>query len=159
LLSPAVCTPIIKDDRVFIVAPDRYLSMIDINTGETLFRTNRFAVREAIGISEDSLFVLSKSMYDTAFACSVKDDTLVYEWITKLDYEYDFAPSYPVEKSGTLYFGTKTGFVYALNTRNGSLKWKYKLNDCLVNVILPLSDKNLIVSTLNGVVYYLHDTR
>jgi outer membrane protein assembly factor BamB/predicted phosphohydrolase len=159
LLSPAVCTPVIKDDKVFIVAPDRYLSMIDLSSGETLFRTNRYAVREAIGISEDSLLILSKSMYDTVFACTVKNDTLVYEWTTKLDYEYDFAPSYPVEKSGTIYFGTKTGFVYALDARNGTMKWKYKLNDCLVNDICPLTDKSLIVSTLNGVVYYLHDMK
>jgi outer membrane protein assembly factor BamB len=157
LLSPAVCTPVIKDDNVFIVAPDRYLSMININTGETLLRTNRYAVREAIGIAEDSLLIFSKSMYDTAFACRVKNDTLIYEWTAKLDYGYDFAPSYPMNKSGTLYFGTKNGFVYALDSKNGSMKWKYKLNDCLVNDICPISDKSLIVSSLNGKVYYLYD--
>jgi outer membrane protein assembly factor BamB/predicted phosphohydrolase len=159
LYSPAVCTPVIKDDKVFIVAPDRYLSMIDLNTGETLFRTNKYAVREAIGISEDSILILSKSMYDTAFACRVTDNVLSYEWATKLDYEYDFAPSYPVEESGTIYFGTKTGFVYALDSKDGSMKWKYKLNDCLVNDICPISDKSLIISTLNGMVYYLYDVK
>jgi predicted phosphodiesterase len=37
--APASCIPVVQDDIVYIVAPDRYLSAIDINTGATLWRS------------------------------------------------------------------------------------------------------------------------
>jgi hypothetical protein len=38
--APASCIPVVQDDIVYIVAPDRYLTAIDINTGgNTLWRT------------------------------------------------------------------------------------------------------------------------
>ncbi len=51
--SPAACIPVVKDGVVYIAAPDRSLTAIDIETGKALWRTNEATVRESIGISED----------------------------------------------------------------------------------------------------------
>lgn len=155
LLSPAVCYPVITDRKVFIVAPDRYMTVINLETGKTIFRTNRNYVREAIGISEDSALIFTKSMYDSAFAYRIKDDTLLLEWKQDLKFGYDFAPSYPIEKNGTLFFGVKNGYLYALSAVTGDLKWRFRVCSSLVNNVLPISDKEVIVTSLNGRVYYL----
>lgn len=155
LLSPAVCYPVITKNKVFIVAPDRVLSAIDLKTGNTIFRTKQNYVRESIGISEDSSTIYVKSMYDSVFAYNIMDDSILLKWSNDLKYGYDFAPSYPIEKNGNLFFGIKNGYVFSLNAKTGLLNWKYRVSDCLVNNILPLDSKSIIITSYNGKVYKL----
>ncbi len=42
---PAVCTPVISNDILFIVAPDRKTTELDINNGNEFWRTNKYQVR------------------------------------------------------------------------------------------------------------------
>ena len=159
LLSPAVCYPVITKNKVFIVAPDRVLSAIDLKTGYTIFRTRQNYVRESIGISEDSITIYVKSMYDSVFAYNIVDDSILLKWSNDLKYGYDFAPSYPIEKKGNLFFGIKNGYVFSLNSKTGLLNWKFKVSDCLVNNILPLDSNSIVVTSLNGKVYKLIEKR
>jgi len=69
LFSPATCTPAAVDNRVYIVAPDRYLSVIDLESGETLHRTKRYKVRESIGVSENG---------GTVYVCCMEDTVVAY---------------------------------------------------------------------------------
>lgn len=66
--SPASCIPVTQDGVVYIVAPDRYMTAIDIATGKTLWRNNDATVRESIGISADGKWVYGKTMQDTIVA-------------------------------------------------------------------------------------------
>lgn len=53
MYSPAMCIPVTANGTVFIVAPDHYLTALDIHSGKELWRSNEATVRESIGISED----------------------------------------------------------------------------------------------------------
>lgn len=155
LLSPAVCYPVITNNKVFIVAPDRALTVINLLNGETIYRTKNNYVREAIGVSSDSTSIFVKSMYDSVFVYKILNDSLSLSWFNDLKYGYDFAPSYPIEKDGNLFFSVKNGYVFSLNSLTGILNWKYRVSDCLNNNILPLNAKSIIITSMNGKVYNL----
>ncbi len=61
----------------------------------------------------------------------------------------------PLESQGTVYGGTCSGLVYALDAKSGKLKWKYKIGNSLVNTVLPLSAKEVAVTSSDGTIAIL----
>ncbi|MCW3073246.1 MAG: metallophosphoesterase [Flaviaesturariibacter sp.] len=147
--SPAACIPVVRNGVVYIAAPDRYFTAIDLYSGKTLWRTNEATVRESIGISEDGGWVYGKTMQDTLVAFKAgREKTEV--WKIPAGYGYEHAPSMLIEKSGTLYFGTRNGIVYAIDPLGQKLVWKYKIDNSMVNTVNVLDSQRLIASTMDG---------
>ncbi len=155
LYSPAACWPVAGGGKIFIVAPDRYMTAIDKMNGKTIWRSNRFMVRESIGISEDKNRVFVKTMRDTVVALSATSDHLNPLWITDCGYGYDHATSMLVEKNGSLYFGSRKGEVYCLDSMNGRVNWKYKIDESLVNTVTPVTANHVIATTMSGTIISL----
>jgi Icc-related predicted phosphoesterase len=59
MFSPAACYPVATKGKVFIVAPDRYMTAFDAQTGRVIWRKQdpQNRVRESIGLSRDSSIV------------------------------------------------------------------------------------------------------
>lgn len=150
LYSPAACWPVSANGKVFLVAPDRAMTAIDIGSGKTVWRKTGHTVREMIGISADGSQVLARTMSDSVFAVSTVSDTYSESWIVDAGYGRDFAPSMMMEKDGKTFFGTKDGWIYCLKTANGDLDWKYRVSDGLVNTVLPLDDNRLVTTAADG---------
>ena len=149
LYSPAVVHPVYANGKVFIVAPDRVMSAIDINTGKTVWRSDTFKVRENIGLSEDRSTVYAKTMWDIVCAVSTEGDEPETRWSTAVNYGFEIDPSIPVEKDGILYFTTQFGFVYALDSQTGDILWGHRIGSNLLNT--PVVDgHSLIVSGMDG---------
>lgn len=155
LYSPAACRPVAGRGKIFIVAPDRYMTAINAKTGETIWRSNRFQVRESIGVATDGSAIYARCMRDTVFAVNPAAERLQPDWISDCSYGYDIAPSMPQERDGTLYFGTKDGFVYALDSKNGNVKWSYRIGPNLVNTVAPISGHQVVATTINGQIILL----
>jgi outer membrane protein assembly factor BamB/predicted phosphodiesterase len=155
LLSPAAVWPVASKAKIFIAAPDRYMTAIDASTGTTVWRTNRFTVRETVGISEDGERVYARCMTDTVVAFSAATSTPVPLWISNCGYGYDIDPSMPVEKNGTVFFGTKNGLVYALNAVSGEILWRYKIGVTVANTPVALDDQSVLVADLDGQIVLL----
>jgi outer membrane protein assembly factor BamB len=155
LFSPAACWPVAAHGKVFVAAPDRFLTAIDAATGVTVWRTKRFQVRETVGISEDSSRVYARCMTDTVIAFSPTSGTFDPLWIADCGYGYDIDPSMPVEKDGTVFFGTKNGFIFALNGVTGATLWKHRMGGTVVHTPMPLSADRIIAGDLNGAVVCL----
>ena len=155
LYSPAACIPVASSDKVYIAAPDRFLSCIDVKSGETLWRSRRFQVRENVGISEDGATVFARTIQDSVFAIDSSSPTMKIKWATSANYGYDIDPSLPVEKDGTLFFGTKDGFVYAMDARTGTVIWRYRIGFGLVNNVVPLSRTEVVASIMDGKIVFL----
>jgi outer membrane protein assembly factor BamB len=155
--SPAACIPVVKDDVVYVVAPDRYLSAIDINTGKTLWRTNEATVRESIGISEDGDMVYGKTMQDTVVAFYTNKAKPQLAWKMHVGFGYEHAPSMLVEREGTVFFGTRNGVVYAIDPREQKTKWAYKIDNSMVNTVNVLHGGQVIASTMDGKVTLLKE--
>ncbi|MGZ8538966.1 MAG: outer membrane protein assembly factor BamB family protein, partial [Flavisolibacter sp.] len=153
--SPAACIPVIHDATVYVVAPDRYITAIDISNGKIFWRSNAATVRESIGISADGKYVFGKTMQDTVVAFYTNKEKPVVAWKMHVGYGYEHAPSMLIEKENNLYFGTRNGVVYAINPINRELTWAWKIDNSMVNTVRVLNANQVIASTMDGKVSLL----
>jgi outer membrane protein assembly factor BamB/predicted phosphodiesterase len=155
LYSPAACWPVAANGKIFIVAPDRIATAIDAETGETIWRTNKYQVRESIGISEDEEYVYAKGMNDSLFVFSTSSNEARLIKAIGCNFGYDIAPSMPQEKESVVYFGTKNGMVYAIDKHKLEVMWKYKTGVGLVNTVAALNKNKVIITNSDGEVMLL----
>ncbi len=150
LYSPAACWPVAANGRVFIVAPDRRMTAIELATGREVWRTDRWAVRESIGLSEDGKRVYVRTTQDVIAAVSTTADTPEPAWETNAGFGYDINSAMLVEKDGVVFYGTKNGLLLALDAMTGALKWKHRVGVALLNTVTPLSGREVVVTDLDG---------
>ena len=88
-----------------------------------------------------------------AFCTNANEQKLA--WECKADLGYEIAPS-PITEAGNLVFvPTSSGMVYAIDKTTHSVSWKYKVSNALVNYILPVENRKVLVSVLDGKVVCL----
>lgn len=158
LLSPAAVWPVGSSGKVFIAAPDRFLSAIDARTGSTVWRTKRYQVRETVGLSEDGARVYARCMTDTVIAFSPTADTFKPLWVQHCGYGYDIDPSMPMEKEGVVFFGTKNGLIFALDGASGAILWKHRLSETIVHTLVPLDRRRIVATDIGGRIALLEAT-
>lgn len=155
MYSPAMCIPVTANGAIFIVAPDRYLTALDIHSGEELWRSNEATVRESIGISEDKKWIYGKTMNDEIVAYPTSREKSLLAWRMDAGFGYEHVPSMLVEKNGNVYFGTKNSTVYSINPATKATNWTHKIDNSMANTVNVVSDHSLIVSTMDGKVEWL----
>jgi len=148
--SPAACWPVVSEGIVFFAAPDRKLTAIDIVTGNQLWRSGKYKVRETVGLSEDGEKLFIRTMADTILALPVSDKLEEPLWITNCGFGYDISSSQIVEKDGTLFYPTKNGMIYSLDSETGKILWQHKSTNGLINSITPLSNIKFITTDFDG---------
>ncbi|MBN2417334.1 PQQ-binding-like beta-propeller repeat protein [bacterium] len=150
LYSPAACQPAAYDGRIYIVAPDRFFTVLDAASGETLFRSNRHQVREAIGQSANRAAVYVKCMRDTLLAFSCESVIPELLWMSICGYGYDIDPSMPVEKENVISFGTKNGELFAVDSEDGTIRFRYRAGEALINNVVPLDARRFLLTDMDG---------
>lgn len=150
LYSPAVCWAVAADDVVFIVAPDRLTSAIEVSSGKTLWRTDLYAVRETIGISENSKQIYLRTMNDTILALPATKHLSEPVWVTNANFGYEISSAQVVEKDNVVFFPAKTGEVFALDKNSGEIKWIHKASSGYINTITPISANKIITTGFDG---------
>jgi outer membrane protein assembly factor BamB len=153
--SPASCIPVAHNGVVYVVAPDRFITALDEVSGNALWRSNEVAVRESIGISKDRKYVYAKTMNDEMVAFKTSRDKQPVAWKVNCNYGYDHVPSMLIEEGDQVFFGTKNGVVYSVNTTNKEVSWKYKIDNSMVNTVNVLGKQQIIASTMDGKVALL----
>ncbi len=148
--SPAACTPVISNGIVFIVAPDRQMTAIEIETGKQLWRTGKFQVRETIGISENAEKIFIRTMNDTILALPASGDLQEPIWITNCGLGYDISSAQIVEKDGVIFYPTKNGVIYSLDSSNGKILWKHKITNGFVNTLTVINKNQIIATDFDG---------
>ncbi len=132
LLSPAACWPVGAAGKVFVVAPDRQMTALEASNGRQVWRTGEYVVRESIGLSEDGRRVHVRAMNDYFYAFATDAETPVLVWRNNAGFGYDINSAMLAEKDGTVFYGTKNGVVYALDSRSGrfggSTNWGWGLS-------------------------------
>ena len=154
--SPASCIPVAVDGVVYIVAPDRYISAIDVETGKTLWRNNDAVVRESIGISANGKWIYGKTMQDTIVAYATRREKQTALWKMHVGFGYEHVPSMLIEKDGSVFFGTKNGVVYSIDPVKQKIKWAYKIDNSMVNTVKVIDKSKLVVSTMDGKIVFLN---
>jgi len=153
--SPASCIPVETDGVVYIMAPDRYITAIDLERGITLWRNNDGGVRESIGLSADGKWIYGKSMQDTVVAYTVSREKQSAAWKMHAGFGYEHAPSMLIAHGEFVFFGTRSGVVYAIDPRNREVSWKYKIDNSMVNTVQVVDTNNLLATTMDGKIVLL----
>jgi len=152
MFSPAACYPVGAHGRIFIVAPDRYMTTLDAKTGKVIWRKmmSNTRVRESMGLSSDSSLVYVKTMDGQLYGISTTADSMLISWKSSLQLPYELAPSAIIESQGVIYVPTHSGMACAVSRLTGEVLWKHKVSNCLVNMIMPIERNKVVVSTMDG---------
>ena len=148
--SPAAVWPVASNGKVFIADPQRAMTAVNLQNGETVWRTFRSQVRETIGLSEDGERVFSKTMNDSIVCYSTLTDTPEQVWASNVGFGYEHAPSMPQEKDGVMYGSTKEGLLFALEAKTGKIIWKHKIGNSLINTVVPLNGREVLFTATSG---------
>jgi hypothetical protein len=92
LYSPGNIAPVIANGKVFIVAPDRCMTAIDLVSGKQIWRDCSHQVRESMGISPDKKQVYAKLMNDSVISVSTVGDQFHLNWVIDAGFGYEHIP-------------------------------------------------------------------
>jgi outer membrane protein assembly factor BamB/Icc-related predicted phosphoesterase len=148
--SPAQVWPVEADGKVFITDPQRAMTAIDLQTGETVWRTYQSKVRETIGLSADKERLYSKTMQDSLVCYAAKGDKPRELWACNVGFGYEHGPSMPVEADGIVIETTKEGLIFAVEGKTGKLLWKHKIGNSLLSTPVALSSKKILFTSTDG---------
>ncbi len=152
MYSPAACYPVAAHGRVFIVAPDRYMTAFDAGSGREIWRKQmaHVRVRESMGISEDSSLIYVKTMEGNLYGVSSTADSMQLDWKARLQLDYEICPTAIPEKYNTVFVPTNSGLVCAVDRPSGNLIWEYKVSNGLVSGMLPVDKHTVLACTMDG---------
>ena len=150
LYSPGNCSPAVIGDKVFIVAPDRYMTAIDRATGKTLWRVKDRTVRESLGVSADSTTVYARTMDGELIAVDADADKYTLKWVTDLTFGYEHTPCIVLESDGTVYAASRRGAVAAVDAASGELLWVRRIGRSAVNGFERDTDGTVYLSMIEG---------
>ncbi len=155
--SPAAVWPVEAEGKVFIADPERALTAIDAQTGETVWRTKQSMVRETVGLSHDKKRIYSKTMNDSIVCYQTAGNKPVELWATAVGFGYEHAPSMPVEEGGVVYGSTKEGMIFALEALSGRLLWRHKIGNSLISTVVPIGNRRVLFTSSDGTIGLLTD--
>ena len=148
--SPAAVWPVAANGKVFITDPQRAMTAIDLETGETVWRTFQSTVRETIGLSADKERIYSKTMNDSIVCFSTKGNKPDQLWSSNVGFGYEHAPSMQVEKDGVMFGSTKGGLIFALEPLTGKILWKHKTGNSLISTVVPINRHQVLFTATGG---------
>jgi len=154
--SPAACWAVASNGIVYYAAPDRKLTALNIKTGIEVWRTGKYQVRETVGFSENDETLFIRTMNDTILALPVSDKLKEPIWITNCGFGYEISSAQIVEKDGVIFYPTKNGMIYSLDSENGKILWQHKISNGFVNTITPISNHQIITTDFDGKVRLIH---
>jgi outer membrane protein assembly factor BamB len=157
MFSPAACYPVATNNRVFIVAPDRYMTALDAADGNVIWRKQmpELRVRESMGLSADSSVVFVKTMQGEVHGISTAANDMQSVWKSDVSLGYEISPTAIVENNNIVFVPTQSGTTVAIDRNTGKLLWKHKISNGLVTNLLPVTNNELLVTTMDGKVSLL----
>lgn len=128
------------------------MTAFDAESGAVVLRKtlpdNR--VRESLGLSEDGMIVYAKTMDGKIFGVATTANDFKITWQSPLQLPYELNPATIISFNDKVFVPTHSGLAVSLNQKDGSVLWKYKTSNCLINTIKPLNKKEVLVSTMDG---------
>ena len=146
--SPAGVTPCADDKRVYLSTADGLLTALKADSGRVSKQTDRWKVRESIGMNGNILYAKTKK--DTIIAIDLKADTLL--WATDAGYGKDNAATQLKVEGNTLFATTKNGLVIALDALTGDSLWQHKIGNSLLTSPCTLSESAVVVASSDGTI-------
>ena len=87
---------------------------------------------------------------DSIVCYATHGDTPKELWASNVGFGYEHAPSMQVEKDGVMFGSTKEGLIFALEAKTGRVLWKHKIENSLINTVVPLSGQEVLFTATSG---------
>ena len=158
LYSPGNVVPVVTDDKVIIVAPDRVTTALDRRDGHQIWREkNQNKVRESLGESVDRKTAYAKTMDGEVVAMSTEGDQYKLLWKADAQLGYEHAPCIVLERSGYVLMGSRRGVLAVIDLSTHELAFKYQLGSSEVNGFdVDKFTGDVYCSLIEGSVYRIH---
>lgn len=154
MLGPGNVVPVVTQDRIYIVAPDRYMTAIDRRSGETVWRDNSHRYRESLGRSEDGSRIYAKTMDGELVAVDATAPQFKELWTVDMGLGYEHAPCIIVEKEGIVYAGSRRGKVVMVDPATAEVMTSLPLGVSEVNGIdVDPTSGDIYVSLIEGTIW------
>ena len=162
LYSPGNVNVAASKNRLYFVTPQRFLTILDIATGETLLRTSKWKVRESMGQSQDGKWFYAKTMNGELLRLPLSDDLELTEESLiaqsevldlKIGYEHNPAPI--VENNGKIYIGSRKGEVIIVDAENFEVIKEIRLGSSSINGFSIDNQGRVWTSLIEGGIYLL----
>lgn len=162
LYSAGNVSVVSSNNRLYFVTPQRFLTILDINTGETLLRTSKWKVRESMGKSQDGKFFYAKTMDGELLRLPLSDDLeLTEENLVKeskvldLKIGYEHNPAVILENNGKIYLGSRKGEVVIVDANKFEVIKTLNLGTSSVNGFTTDNNGTVWTSLIDGGIYQL----
>lgn len=157
MLGPGNVVPVISNGRVYVVAPDRFMTALDRNTGAQLWRNKDHRYRESLGVSEDGSRIYAKTMDGELVAIDATVPEFKELWTLDMGLGYDHAPCIVLEKDGVVYAGSRRGILTMVNPETKSVMASLPLGSSEINGIdVDPATGDIYVSLIEGTVFRVH---
>ncbi|HEX4119720.1 MAG TPA: PQQ-binding-like beta-propeller repeat protein [Verrucomicrobiae bacterium] len=150
MYSPAAEWPVAAHGKVFVVAPDRRMTSLDMADGTQIWRTAQWQVRESIGMSADQSRFYVRTMPGIIAAFSTEAAEPRELWELDGHIRYDINSAMLEERGGVLFYGSKNGVLIAADAKTGGLLWEHKLGVTVLNTVVPLGANDVLVADVDG---------
>jgi outer membrane protein assembly factor BamB/predicted MPP superfamily phosphohydrolase len=152
MFSPAGCRPVAAGGKIFIVAPDQYMTAFNAETGNIIWRVKNpnIRVRESMGLSADSSFVYVKTTDGKLYGISIPATGMETMLHVNLQIGYDICATPVMENKGVIYVPSNSGVVSAVDRQTGKLLWKHKVSNSNIISLNSLDNNQLIAATVDG---------
>jgi eukaryotic-like serine/threonine-protein kinase len=148
-------SPVADSEQVYFGGLDSTFYALDLQSGKLRWKIKtQGSIRSTAGIYQDKIYFISG---DGKLYCISKLGKVLWTFATLGEKQYDFADyfqSSPVFDDNVVFFGSGDSHIYALNTQDGSLKWKYK-TEGIVHTKPAIDEQRLYVGSFDGYVYAL----
>ncbi|TDS08408.1 outer membrane protein assembly factor BamB family protein [Sphingobacterium paludis] len=157
MFSAAACYPIAVHDRIFVVAPDRYMTCLNAENGKVIWREKRdsIRVRESMGLSADKRYVYVKTMDGNVLGMDSKSSKMHVGWQSALQLPYELNPSAIATLGKQVLVPSHAGVISGVDNFSGDVLWQYKLSNALINPLLVTRKDDIVVSAMDGVIVKL----
>ena len=154
LYSPGNVVPVVTDDKVVIVAPDRCATALNRATGDVIWREkNENKVRESLGCSADHRSAYAKTMDGEIVSMSTIGDKYELLWKTDVGFGYEHAPCIVLEHKGVIYAGSRRGMLAAIDAETHNVLFTYKMGSSEVNGFDVDEKGDLYCSLIEGTIF------
>ncbi len=159
LYSPGNCVPVIANGKVIIVAPDRYMTALDLSSGMQIWRDKSHRYRESLGRSVDGKRVYAKTM-DGEVVCVSTEGNVFYElWTVDAGLGYEHAPCIVLEQNGVVYAGSRRGIIAAIDAKTNKLLWRQQIGSSEVNGFEVDDKGDVYLSLIEGTIWRISKTK
>jgi outer membrane protein assembly factor BamB len=133
------------------------MTALDAADGNVIWRKQmpELRVRESMGLSADSSVVFVKTMQGEVHGISTAANDMQSVWKSDVSLGYEISPTAIVENNNIVFVPTQSGTTVAIDRNTGKLLWKHKISNGLVTNLLPVTNNELLVTTMDGKVSLL----